>query len=202
MMILRPLRQAGTSLIEVLVTVVILGFGLIGIAVFQTKAQVASVESYQRAQAVIMLEDMRARMVSNPDNAALYASTSAVLGTGVANPPTSCTGETAGVNRDLCEWGLALRGASETRQSTAASVTTTSNFGAMTGARGCIRQLQAPDNTANVCRPGTYLITVAWQGLHATRAPSLTCGQDAFTGETYRRAISVRVATGLRTCRV
>lgn len=199
----RP-RQAGTSLIEVLVTVVILAFGLIGIAIFQTKAQVASLESYQRAQAVILLEDMRARMAANPANAASYASATNVLGTGQTSAPTSCTSETAGVNRDLCEWGLTLRGAAEKRVQAGANETsapTVTNYGAMTGARGCITEIQAPDTTVNVCKPGIYRITVAWQGMHQTRAPSLTCGTDAFGDEKFRRAISVRVSVGLRTCR-
>ncbi len=194
------LRQAGTSLVEVLVTVVILAFGLIGIAVFQTKAQVASVEAYQRAQAVILLEDMRARIAANPSNAASYAHATNVLGNGQVSPPTSCTTETAGANRDLCEWGLALRGAGE-QQVAASGVSTVTNYGAMTGARGCITQVQAPDPTVNVCKPGIYRITVAWQGMLETKAPDLTCGQNAFSGEKFRRAISVRVSAGLRTCR-
>lgn len=195
------LRQSGTSLIEVLVTVVILAFGLIGIAVFQTKAQVASIEAYQRAQAVILLEDMRARIAANPGNAASYANATNVLGTGQASAPTSCTTETAGANRDLCEWGLALRGAAEKTAPTTTSVTTQTNYGAMTGARGCITQIQAPDPTVNVCKPGIYRITVAWQGLHQTLAPSLTCGSTSFGDEKLRRAISVRVSASLRTCR-
>ena len=54
-------RERGLTLIEVLVTLVILVFGLLGIAAFQAKAQVGSIEAYQRAQAVVLLQDMRAR---------------------------------------------------------------------------------------------------------------------------------------------
>ena len=77
-----PLRaQSGVSLVEVLVTVVLLAFGLLGIAAFQAKAQVGSLEAYQRAQAVVLLEDMQARISGNPQFAAEYVTTTP-LGTG------------------------------------------------------------------------------------------------------------------------
>ena len=41
----------GSSLVEVMVTLVILAFGLLGVAGLQTKVGVAEMESYQRAQA-------------------------------------------------------------------------------------------------------------------------------------------------------
>jgi type II secretory pathway pseudopilin PulG len=50
--------QQGSSLLEVLITIVILAFGLLGLAAFQSKVQVAEVESYQRAQAILALADM------------------------------------------------------------------------------------------------------------------------------------------------
>ena len=56
-----PCSERGVTLVEVLVTVVILAFGLLGIAAFQAKAQVGSIEAYQRAQAVVLLQDMRKR---------------------------------------------------------------------------------------------------------------------------------------------
>ena len=47
--------QRGVSLIEVLITMVVVAFGLLGLAAFQAKAQVGSIESYQRAQAAVLL---------------------------------------------------------------------------------------------------------------------------------------------------
>ena len=55
-------RQRGTSLLEVLITMVLVAFGLLGIAAFQAKAQIGSIEAYQRAQAVLMLEDLQSRI--------------------------------------------------------------------------------------------------------------------------------------------
>jgi type IV pilus assembly protein PilV len=185
--------ERGVSLVEVLVTVVILAFGLLGIAAFQAKAQVGSIEAYQRAQAVVLMQDMRARLTGNPDNAADYV-TNAPLGTNDASP-ADCSTQTAGANRDKCEWSNALKGAALTE-----SVQANSKSTAVLGARGCIEQLQASDPTAGVCQPGIYRITVAWQGLHATVAPALACGQNAYGDDSNRRAVSVRVAIGLPHC--
>lgn len=183
-------RQRGTTLIEVLVTVVLLAFGLLGVAVFQSKSQVGSMESYQRAQAVILLEDMSARMEANAANAAAYVAND--IGTGDSRP-ADCATVAAGAPRDLCEWSNLLKGASETDASA-------KKIGGMIGALGCIEQTRAPNPAAGVCIPGQYRISVAWQGLHETVAPSLACGQNKFGADTNRRLISVQVTSPLLSC--
>jgi type IV pilus assembly protein PilV len=184
----RP-RQSGTSLLEVLITMLVLAVGLLGLAAFQAKAQVGSVEAYQRAQAVVLLEDMRARMRGNPDQAANYV-TETALGAGAA--AADCAAAAAGSARDLCEWNEALQGAAEQKDAT--------KVGAMQDARGCVETVQEPDPATGVCRPGIYLISVAWQGMHKTQAPALACGRDAYGEDSNRRAISLRVAIGLPGC--
>lgn len=187
---LAPAAQAGTTLIEVLVTVVILSFGLLGIAAFQAKAQVGSMEAYQRAQAVILMEDMHARMTATPALATAYVTT----GVGTGDAPANCSLEATRAARDKCEWSQALRGTAEQSG--------TSSVGAMTGARGCITQVVAPDNTAGACQQGIYIISVAWQGLHKTKAPSAAraCGKDKYGDEGLRRVVSTRVAIAVPNC--
>lgn len=182
-------RQRGISMIEVLVTIVILAFGLLGIAVFQSKANLGSVESYQRAQAVILLDDMTARLQGNIAGSASYVVAS--VGTGDTQP-TDCSTVAVGAARDLCDWSNALKGAAETDNSS-------NKVGAMIGARGCITQLQAENRAA--CIPAIYQISVAWQGLHATQAPSISCGSGQFGAETYRRLVSAQVTTPLLDCK-
>lgn len=181
--------QRGTSLIEVLITLVIVAFGLLGVAAFQAKAQVGSVESYQRAQAIILLDDMTSRITVNSAQAVNYI---ANVGTGDAQP-ADCSTAAAGAARDLCEWSAALKGAAEVDASG-------TQIGAMIGARGCIERIVAADTASGVCRPAVYRVSVAWQGLHETRAPALACGRDAYGPDTYRRAISSQVTVGLTTC--
>lgn len=186
--------QRGTSLIEILVTMVILSFGLLGIAVFHVKAQVASLESYQRAQAVILLESMYARISATPDQASQYA-TAAGTTVGTGDTVTDCNSLAVGSARDKCEWSVALRGAAEAKSDG-------TKVGGMIGARGCIQELQQPIPTGPTCRQGVYLVTVAWQGLHATRTPSQICGSGVFGPESggLRRAISTRVVVAVPQC--
>lgn len=183
--------QSGTSLIEVLLTCIVIAFGLLGLAKLQSKVQVAQVESYQRVQATLLVADMSER-IANADRSAIgdYVSNE-VFGTDDSQP-ASCAALALGVKRDLCEWSQALKGASETKAS--------ANVGAMSGARGCITQIQASNATAGICQPGIYQISVAWQGRHQTIAPNDACGKDLYGDETYRRVIFTQVTIGLPSC--
>jgi len=188
---MKPLRQTGTSLIEILVTLVILSIGLLGIAALQAKTQVGSVESYQRAQAIILLGDMAARLAGNPNAADSYISATPI-GTGDGRTD-DCSGVSAGVALDLCEWSKALRGAAE-------KTSANTKLGAMEGGRGCIERIQTANTAAGVCRPAIYRVTVTWQGLHETTAPSVTCASGSYGSDTYRRAVTQQVTVGLTTC--
>jgi type IV pilus assembly protein PilV len=181
-------------MLEVLVTMLILAFGLLGLAGLQAKMHVAEMESYQRAQAIVLLSDMVERINANRANAASYVTgTASPLGTGDTQA-ASCTSATFGVARDQCEWSNALKGAAEK--------TGTTSIGAMIGARGCVEQLQAPNLAVGVCKPGVYRVTVVWQGLSPTATPSLACASASSYGSTtaLRRAIGANVTIGLTTC--
>lgn len=187
--LIRHKLQAGTTLLEVMVTIVILAFGLLGLAGLQMKTRSVELESYQRSQAMVILNDMVNRFQMNRVNAGNYIGGD-VVGGGDAE---QCGGLT-GAAFDLCEWGNALRGAGESLGGT--------SVGAMIGARGCITQIQAPVTTPGACAPGIYEITVTWQGMFKTAAPSNTCAQDLdiYGGDTQRRAISLQVSAGTGAC--
>jgi len=184
-------RARGTSLIEVLVTIVILAFGLLGVAGLQSKIGVAEMESYQRAQALLALSQMTERLSANTAQAASYV-TAGTVGTGDAQP-TDCSGIAAGPNHDLCEWSNALKGASEQRSG--------ANAGGMVGARGCVTQLQAPNPALGVCTAGVYQVAVAWQGMVATATPALACGTGLYgASDGFRRTIAATVSVGTTSC--
>ena len=187
-------KQQGVSLLEVLITIVILAFGLLGLAGLQAKIQLVEVESFQRAQAILLLNDMSERISANRTNAVAYITTSA-LGKD-DTPAANCTGLGVGQPRDACEWSKALKGASE-------QISGVGSVGALTDGRGCIREVQAANNAPLTCTPGIYEVTVAWQGMHRTTAPASTCGQGSYgtgTNDSYRRAVSARIAIGLPRC--
>lgn len=171
-------RQRGTSMIEVLVSIVIVVLGLLGLAGLQTHASLAEAESFQRAQAILMLQDMSDRISANRLNAAAYV-TAAPLGTGATLG--SCGGLTDIVARDQCEWSQALLGAAE--------IVGTSKVGAMIDARGCV------ENIVPVM-PRQYLVSVVWQGVTSTKAPGTTCGTGLYGDEKTRRALTAVVTVG------
>ena len=204
------MRSRGFTLLEVLITLIILAVGMLGLANLQSKIHITEVESYQRAHAVLLLQDMVDRINSNrhEDALALYAGANE-LGT---DSDEDCDAATlAGIAAtngqrlaatDRCQWSSALLGASEQRAGGGGSA------GGMIGARGCITEVQEPDATTGVCTPGIYRVTVAWQGLHKTKAPAdlLACGKDQY-GEAadadkdkLRRAISMEVSIGVPRC--
>ena len=187
-----PARSRGTSLIEVLVTLVILAFGLLGVAGLQAKIGAAEMESYQRAQALLALSQMTEVISANPVLAASYV-TGGTVGTGDAEP-ADCTTIAPGPNRDLCDWSSALKGAGEQ--------TGGANTGAMIGARGCVTQVLAPNPTLGVCTAGVYQVSVAWQGTVATAAaPALACATGLYgANNAFRRVVAVTVSTPTTGC--
>jgi type IV pilus assembly protein PilV len=136
---------------------------------------------------------MMDRINSNRTDAANYAN-AAVLGTG--NAPADCSAAATLAARDRCQWSNALLGASETREVGGV----TRNVGGLINARGCVTQVQASDPTVGVCTPGVYRVTVAWQGLHDTKAPEDDCGAGQYGEETKRRAIYMELSVGLPRC--
>ena len=65
--------KRGFTLIEVLVTLVILMFGLLGIAGLMAKGQRVSFEAFQRQQALSLANDMAERQRANRSQATVYA---------------------------------------------------------------------------------------------------------------------------------
>ncbi|WP_018151999.1 type IV pilus modification protein PilV [Leeia oryzae] len=179
--------QTGVTLLEVLVTLIILAIGLLGLAGLQMRLQSSQMEAFQRSQALIMLNDMASRIAANRTNAASYVTgTTNPLGTGATCPSGSSSNA---VQNDKHEWCLALQGAGE-------KVSTT-NAGGPVAARGCVEQ---PDTGVK-----EFIVTIAWQGLTPLTAPSsgLACGQNSYdigtncVDDLCRRTVStvVRVST-------
>lgn len=184
-------HHSGFSMIEVLVTAVIVSFGLLGIAGFQAKASVGETESYQRAQALGLLSDITERIRANPAQASSYV-VNGTVGTGDSQP-SSCTSLALGAARDMCEWSNALKGTSEKKG--------TANSGGLTGGLGCITTIQAANPAAGTCTPAIYQVSIAWLGAHPTLSPQLNCGRGAFgTDDGFRRALVSQVVIGLPSC--
>lgn len=168
--------QAGTSMIEVLISILIVVLGLLGLAGLQSRAQLAEAESFQRAQAIVLLQDMVDRISSNRKNSMSYVTT----GVGTGSGEIDCAAMT-GAPLDLCEWNNALLGASESAGGL--------SVGAMIGARGCVENIQP-------VMPREFLVSVVWQGVNQTVAPGTACGAGQYGPENTRRALTSTVIIG------
>lgn len=177
--------QRGNTLIEVLVTTLIVAFGLLGLGGLQMRLQLSDMESYQRSQALALLDDMANRVAANRDQAATYVTGgSSPLGAGMTCPTTATTVQQS----DTVEWCTALQGAAEKLG--------TSKAGTAIGARGCVENIAT----------NKYLITVAWQGMTPISAPpaAVDCGAGLYdtvgsscTADSCRRVVTtvVNIAT-------
>ena len=172
-----PRRVRGVSMLEVLVAIFILTIGLLGVAGIQSQMQAAQVEAYQRAQAIVLMQEMVDRINANRKFAASYVAANLGLAT------MDCAAETTVAGKDKCEWNNALLGSAETKSGI--------TLGAMTGARGCITN---PVTTM----PREVVVAVVWQGLRSTVAPAATnCGQGEYgSDDRVRRALVSRVVIG------
>ncbi len=193
-----PAKLGGFSMIEVLVSLLIIVFGLLGLAGLQVRIQQAEFESYQRAQAIVLLQDMVDRIHMHKITASCFRFTtnttngSPFLGTGGAAVP-ACSASSANDNAQataaLAEWKDLLLGAAEDLAG--------SKVGAMAGARGCVSynpatELTDPVTAAAIPNTGLYLVAISWQGTTDTFAPTVNCGNDntLYVSETRRRVVS------------
>ena len=181
-------RQRGFSLIEVLVTTVILSIGVLGVAGLNAFSQRASFESVQRSTAAelayTLLEDMRAN--SGALNVYLAAATVGGGSRGAEPAPTCdviaapCT-PTEFATHSLWEWEQMLDTGMEI------------SAGAGTGG------LVAP--TACIVGPaggvaGVYTVTIVWRGVTQLIDPALNaCGAGTGlygAGNNLRRMVVVQ----------
>jgi type IV pilus assembly protein PilV len=194
-------QQEGFSLLEVLISVFIILLGLLGLAGLIVRSNQTEMESYQRVQALMLVQDMVDRINANRKVASCYSNgtTGTTLGTD-ASTPASCTSGTAEqnarANADLAAWDLLLRGSAETSTTGVdCKATPGSCVGAMIGARGCIRY-DASTEVAGIAGTGVFTVTIAWQGLAATASSANTCGQGQYGDETLRRVVTGNIRIG------
>src|SRR6516164_1878420 len=84
---------AGFTLLEVMIAFFLIAIGLMGLFTLQAKAHRAELESYERVQALVLIQDMVDRMNANRTDAfaQAYVTASPVGGGGAL---TDCTGKT------------------------------------------------------------------------------------------------------------
>ncbi len=193
----------GFTLIEVLVTLVILVFGMLGLAGLILKGNRAAFEAYQRHQAIAIANEMAERVKSNQamqvaggSNIEIMSGAipityvnQAPLATPLGGPGlaqwsaigfgiTDCGAVLAVCSRaQLVQYDTAIWEGLLAGVTERNTITATQRLGGLISARGCIEGPLAAPNP-----PNTYRISVTWQGDVATVIPTAsTCGTGLYT---------------------
>lgn len=196
--------QTGFSLIEVMVSVVIIMVGLMGVLGMQSIAMVNEFESYQRTQAVLILNDIVDRIQASRYAASCYAVTSN------ATAGTPYLGTTAGgghytvptdVSTYTCTPVDTAPGISEAQKTafktqllndlseidtslqSSGIANSADTFGRLSEARACISA--STDNGMTM-----YTVTVVWRGTSVALTPATTCGAGLYRNDGMRRFVS------------
>lgn len=167
----------GFTLIEVLVTIAIMAVGLLGLALLQSQSLNVQLEAQQRAQALLLLQDLANRVEANSLAARNGGYTDA---DGIGRfDVENCEAKATIAERDMCEWNTALKGTGVKLGS--------KSIGSILGATGCIQNITGSSDGEAIVR-----LTVAWQGMSATAAPALECGKGSFgDDDKFRRVASL-----------
>ena len=169
--------SAGFTLIEVLITFLIMAIGLLGLAGLQVNTLSSQFETYQRAQAILLAEDMANRIRVDPiaARAGDYADADQY---GLLDEE-DCTVLATSAERYVCEWNDSVAGAGVALAG--------QKLGSIVGARGCIENITGTADGEAIVR-----VTIAWQGSTPTVVPASTCGQDQYgDDDSFRRTVSV-----------
>jgi len=184
--------QAGFALIESMVTIVVIAFGLLGVAGLVSRSFVTEAEANQRTQAQLLLQDMVTRIEANRANVATYVTgdtgiTGYVFNANGNTVLQSCDAAAPLVDRDRCEWGQLIAGTDERINAL--------NVSMLVGAIGCIYELDAFNRV--------YAVSVAWQGPSASSAPVADpnfppsgCGRGLYGDEAQRRLVTTLLRIG------
>jgi type IV pilus assembly protein PilV len=152
----RTHSQRGFTLIEVMVSVLVVSVSVLGTAGLQISAKRAGHEAAQRTSGASLAQDMLERMRANPQALSGYVTTGIGGGTITSEPSPGCTNNTTDIctpaqlaAHDMWDWEQALDGAAETRVVGGSTVT----VGGLLNPTGCVS-----------LSSGEVTITIAWEG--------------------------------------
>jgi type IV pilus assembly protein PilV len=161
---------AGFSLLELLITLVILSIGLLGLGLMQTTGLGLTKTAYSRTQAMMLASDIADRIRANEASAANYVGNSAA-GTAGCTSGTLCLGPAMAAS-DMADWSnrLVLELPGGTGQILDPSV----------AAAAC------PGNAATTVGPGFMRVLIKWNEAYsaAGTATNLTGGETS--GDCYQ----------------
>lgn len=157
----------GFTLIEVLITIVVLTFGLLGIASMQLSAKRSGFQAVQRTHAIYMAEFMTETIRANAGLTSLYVTAAPVGGGSLGPNQPACAAATCTpaerVARDLWRWERMLDGSTTSVDNV--------NNNALVNPRACVNFISS--NAATTPNTGELRITVTWLGLENARQDNI-----------------------------
>lgn len=184
-------RARGFTMIEVMITVLVLSVGMLAIVSLQATAKRSTHQAWQRSLAVNLADSIIERIRINPSQAASYATGlgAAALGGGKkGTPSTNCRTNACDADKvvawDLWQWEQMLDGA-------AAVDPGNKKAGGLIEPHGCIVfEAAAGGSTPNT---GKIRVFVTWHGLtettDAVQDANLVCGPDDADSQATRRQV-------------
>jgi type IV pilus assembly protein PilV len=165
-------KAKGSSFIEVLVSMLVFGIGILSISAAHGVVKKSDTDSLQRTIATQIAEEAAKKMRINTTALASYITPTGGIGSGNlskadCNAATVCTPQQIAAN-DLAELEASLRGSTTTVLNTDGE--TTSNAGGLIEPTACIA---GPAEGVS----GIYTIAIAWRGLTPMKNPTThSCG--------------------------
>ncbi|SDS65388.1 type IV pilus assembly protein PilV [Halopseudomonas litoralis] len=100
-------RQSGISLLEVLISLLILSLGALGFAGLQLKGLKTTEDANYRAHATLIAQDAIERILSNPEQITAYITSNSYTATAPGTaPPGNCVGSTCSASA-MATWDIA-----------------------------------------------------------------------------------------------
>jgi type IV pilus assembly protein PilV len=188
-----PHRSRGITLIEVMVTVVVISFGLISLAGLQLANKRGGHSSHQRTLALTVANDILERMAVNPTQAAAYhtGAGNGALGGGTLGAAIGRNCSAAGITCTPAELAAFDRWAWERRLDGVSMQSAAGNdVSGLLDARGCVIFAPAAAATPN---SGQVRVIVSWRALSGTTDAAtdagLVCGAGAANSVTDREQV-------------
>lgn len=185
------LAQRGGTMIEVLVTIVIVTLGLLGIAALFVRSQQLSDEAYQRFQALQIAHQLAETISTNRAVAGATVPSAAnpagylTGATGLEDPAGLAGFVTANAPTGLSEFHDSLIGVQKQIGG--------NNVASLVSAVGCVESV----GDGSATDPLRYRVSVAWQGRQQSANPTgaSLCGQSQYglANESLRRVVSLDV---------
>ena len=179
-------RQAGITLVEVMIALLVISVGLLAVASLQLLSKRSNYDAAQRTTAAQLADDLMERMRANPAALIDYLGAAPVGGGSVASPATRCEGAVTCTAQELAlydtwQWEQQLDG-SLVRLGGEAT-------GGLVAPVACIN---GPDFGGT----GTYSVAIAWRGLTEATNPVIdACGAGSGNfgdDDVYRRVLVLR----------